>query len=153
MIGKRKNKDEKILLGDALEGIPKEYASNLMFKLSPEKLQIMQPTQKIEYSLLFDKISNILYFNETEVENIISQSAPGMIIGAATFGILGAMVGGRVKTKEKKTVNHFVLVQYSSESERKEILIKTNDFWGAGKFVDYYKSLHPSSNQPKSIDL
>ena len=32
----------------------------------------------------------------------IQQSAPGMIIGAATFGLLGAMVGGRIKTKEKK---------------------------------------------------
>lgn len=76
-----------------------------------------------------------------------------MIIGAATFGVLGAMVGGRVKTKEKKNINHFVLFTYVSASETKEILLKTNDFWGAGKFVDYFKLLKPELNQTKCIEL
>ena len=153
MFGKKKNKNERILLGNALEGLPKEYSNDLAFKLTPEKIQIIQPIQKIEYNLSLDKVRNILYFNETEVEKIISQSAPGMIVGATTFGVLGAMAGGRVKTKEKKTVNHFVLIQYVSDSDNKEILIKTNDFWGAGKFVDYYKELNPRLDQPQTIEL
>ena len=153
MFGKKKNKDEKILLGNALERLPKEHSKDLALKLTPEKLQIIQPLQKVEYNLQFDKIKSIDYFNEIEIEKIISQSAPGMIFGAATFGVLGAMVGGRVKTKEKKNVNHFVLIKYTSNEELNEILIKTNDFWGAGKFVDYFKSLKPELNQPKTIEL
>ena len=73
-----------------------------------------------------------------------------MTIGAATFGLLGAMVGGRVKTKEKKTVTHFVIVNYHSD-EDKTIVMKTNDGIGAGQLVDFFKQLKPQTIPLKTV--
>lgn len=86
------------------------------------------------------------------MEKVISQSAPGMIIGVAAFGLIGAVIGGRVKTKDVKNTTHFVLINYNSDGE-KQIVIKTNDALGAMKISDYFKELKPETNTPQTFTL
>ena len=86
------------------------------------------------------------------MEKVISQSAPGMIIGAAAFGLIGAMIGGRVKTRDIKTTTHFVVINYNSDGD-KQIVIKTNDSLGAMKISDYFKELKPETNVPQTFTL
>ena len=150
MFGKKK--EEKILLGNLVEGLPVQERMDLMVKLTPNGTSITVPSTKQNFEIDFSKLESFQYYNETEMEKVISQSAPGMIIGAAAFGILGAMVGGRVKTKEKRSVNHFVIINYVSE-EKKQIIIQTNDFFGAGQIVDYFRKLKPSSTEPITVSL
>lgn len=83
------------------------------------------------------------------MEKLIQQSAPGMIIGAATFGLLGALVGGRTKTKNKKSINHFILINYYSD-EPKTIVTTTNDTNNV-KIVDFFRKLKPQ--QPLVTEL
>lgn len=75
-----------------------------------------------------------------------------MIIGAAAFGILGAMVGGRVKTKEKTKISTLLLVDYISDGENKQILIDVSDnFISANTFVNKFHKIKPQSNQPVQL--
>jgi len=150
MFGKKKE-DQKVLLGNLVEGLPVHEGTDLIVKITPDGASIMIPSSKQTFDVNISKLKSVEYYSETDMEKIISQSAPGMIIGAAAFGILGAMVGGRVKTKEKKVVTHFAVINYESDGQ-KQIVIETKDFFGAGQFVDYFKKLKPSF-EPSSISL
>lgn len=77
-------------------------------------------------------------------KKIIQQSAPGMVIGAVTFGVIGAMIGGRVKTKEKRVVNHFLIVNYQTDELKTIIIDVTKDWHNAAQLVDYFRKLNPS---------
>lgn len=148
---KRKKKKEKVIGATHLEGLPIQEDADLVVKLDDEGLTLIVVKSRQELNIDISKISLIDYKNEVEMKQIIKQSAPGMIIGAATFGLLGAMVGGRVKTKEKKIFTHFVVINYHSD-EDKTIILKTNDVIGAGQLVDTFRSLKPTS-EPLRIEL
>lgn len=104
------------------------------------------PNQR--FSLDIDKIQRVSLLNESQVQQIVKQSAPGMIIGAAAFGILGAMVGGRVKTKQTMVINSLLLIDYISDSESKQILLNvSNDVFQATSFVNKINKMNPRTNQ------
>lgn len=137
MFGKKK---DFIVLGATLiDGLPINQGSDVIVKLTADRLLFIVVTTKQEIEVDISKLTGIDYKTETEMNNIISQSAPGMIIGAAAFGILGAMVGGRVKTKQVTTVTHFVIVNYTSG----QIVLQTNDGNSARKISEYFRQLKP----------
>ena len=150
MFGKKKI-NGKVIGANLVEGLPVKEETDLIVKLTDENLILIEAPTRKEFEIDISKISLIDYKNEVEMQRIIKQSAPGMIIGAATFGLLGAMVGGRVKTKEKKIFTHFVVINYHSD-EDKTIILKTNDAIGAGQLVDTFRSLKPTS-EPLRIEL
>ncbi|HHX63239.1 MAG TPA: hypothetical protein GX707_21385 [Epulopiscium sp.] len=97
---KKKKFKGKVIGANHIEGLPVGEESDLIVKLSDESLTIIEASTRNEFEIDTSKISLIDYKNEVEMQQIIKQSAPGMIIGTATFGLLGAMVGGRIKTKK-----------------------------------------------------
>lgn len=146
----RKNKKEKAALGNLVEGLPIQQGTDLHIKMSPDALSIVGNGQ--EFEINFEKLSLMDFKSDEEMEKIIQQSLPGMVIGAATFGVIGAMVGGRVKTKEKRTVNHFLIINYQS-SELKTIIIDvTKDWYNAAGLVDYFRKLKPQT-EPIKVSL
>ncbi len=153
MFGKKKNEtNEKVMLGFLVEGLPIQENSDIMLKLSDQNLSFLKHLpEKQEFNISIDKITNINFYTETEMEKVISQSTPGMILGAATFGIVGAMIGGKVKTKEKKVETHFLVVDYTSNGE-KQVTIKTNYPPDAINLVDYFRKLKPNVT-PIKVEL
>lgn len=147
----RKKVTQKVIGANLVEGLPVSEGSDLVVRLTSENVTLIVAATKQEFDIDMSKISLIDYKNEVEMEKIIQQSLPGMVIGAATFGVIGAMVGGRVKTKEKRNVTHFVIINYFSEVE-KTIVLRTNDFHGAGQLVDMFRKLKPQS-QPINVSL
>ena len=83
--------------------------------------KILKPVTK-EFELSLDKIKNIRILSESEIHQVVKQSTPGIIIGAVAFGLVGAMIGSRVKTKEKSVLKNLLLVDYVSDSEKQIIL-------------------------------
>ncbi len=138
----KKKQDGKICLTTLIDGLPLNQDTNLIMKLTVEKLIIIVSKTKQEFEIEISKLISVEYKTETEISNIINQSAPGMIIGAAAFGILGAMIGGRVKTKQVKTVNHFLIINYQS-GEEKQIVLQTNDGNSAKQISEYFRQLKP----------
>lgn len=136
MFGKKK---DIMLYGATLvTGLPVPEGVTVGVYMNDEKMQfVISKDQKFDLSL--DKVSDVRYYSEDEIEKVVSQSTPGMILGAATFGIVGAMVGGKVKTKDKKVTNHYVLIKYDD----KEIMLKTPDSINTIKFQDFFRKLKP----------
>lgn len=147
---KRKKNNGKVIGATLVEGLPVKEDSDLVVKLTDEGLNLIVVSPKQEFEINISKLTLIDTKDEVEMQQIIKQSAPGMIIGAATFGLLGAMVGGRVKTEEKKLVTHFIIINYHSE-EDKTIVLKTNDGNGAIQLVDYFKNLKPQAVPLKTV--
>lgn len=149
MFGKKKL-NGKVIGATLVEGLPISEESDLVVKLTDEGLLLIVAATRQEFEIPMSKLTLVDYKNEVEMKQIIKQSAPGMIIGAATFGLLGAMVGGRVKTEEKKIFTHFVIINYHSD-EDKTIMLKTNDGTGAGQLVDFFKKLKPQAIPLKTV--
>lgn len=141
MFGKKK--DFTILGTTLVDGLPLNQGADVIMKLTTDKLLFIVSATKQEIEVDISKLTGIEYKTETEMNNIISQSAPGMIIGAAAFGILGAMVGGRVKTKQVTTVTHFIIVDYTSG----QIVLQTNDGDSAKKMSEHFRQLKPLPNK------
>jgi outer membrane lipoprotein SlyB len=149
MFGKKKV-NGKVIGATLVEGLPISEGSDLVVKLTDEGLTLIVASTKQEFEIDISKLTLIDNKNEVEMQHIVKQSAPGMIIGAATFGLLGAMVGGRVKTEEKKIVTHFVIINYHSD-EDKTIVLKTNDGIGAGQIADLFRKFKPQSTPLKVV--
>ena len=149
MFGKKKMKG-KVIGTTLVEGLPLSEGSDLVVKLTDEGLTLIEASTKQEFEIPMSKLTMVDCKNEVEMKQIIKQSVPGMIIGAATFGLLGAIVGGRVKTEEKKIFTHFVIINYHS-NEDKTIVMKTNDAIGAGQLVDFFRQLKPQTVPLKTV--
>lgn len=140
MFGKKK-RDGVVLGATLIDGLPLNQGQNMVAKLTADKLLLIATNRSgnKEFEIDFSKITGIEYKSETEINNIIKQSGPGMIIGAAAFGILGALVGGRVKTKQVKTTTHFIIINYTSG----QIVLESNDGVSSVKIAEYYRQLNP----------
>lgn len=136
-----KKKNEVIILGDLVEGLPLKEDTDMFLKLSTEGLYMygLENGKKQEFDVFLDEITSIVHKTETEMQQYVKQSIPGMIIGNATFGLLGAMIGGRVKTKEKKQITDFIMINYTSD-EPKTIVLITRDP-NKLKFVEFFNTL------------
>lgn len=144
-----KKKKEKVIVGGFLvSGLPERENSDLMLELFDDHIHIKSFRDfKNEYKISLDKVTNVKYYNESQIEKVITQSTPGMIIGAATFGAVGAMIGGRVKTKEKKTTLDFLLIKYDD----KEFCMRITYYPSVKKFIDKIIGLKPSLDDSKEI--
>ena len=144
-----KKKKEKVIVGGFLvSGLPERENSDLMLELFDDHIHIKSFRDfKNEYKISLDKVTNVKYYNESQIEKVITQSTPGMIIGAATFGAVGAMIGGRVKTKEKKTTLDLLLIKYDD----KEFCMRITYYPSVKKFIDKIIGLKPSLDDSKEI--
>ncbi len=105
--------------GSLMSGLEVPEGSFVQVIASPERLKLTAvinagKVYQKEFNLAISKINYIRLMNEQEVKQVIEQSKPGMILGAAAFGIIGAMIGGRVKTKDKKTLKQILIIDYGS---------------------------------------
>lgn len=145
MFGKKK--DEMTAMGTLIEGLPIPQNSDLTVKLSTEGLSILGCNQEFEIDI--SKLTLMDMKSDVEMEKVIHQSLPGMVIGAATFGVVGAMVGGRVKEKNKRVVTHFLLICYESGESKTIVIETTKDWYNAAKLVDLFRKLKPASKPIK----
>lgn len=89
--------------------------------------------------------------DERQIRQVVEQSASGMILGAAAFGTLGAMVGGRTKTKEKINVNLLLVIDYFS-GEAKQIVLNVSDYKKASEqVVKRFREMKPVANDTVTL--
>ncbi len=153
MFGKSK---EYTAVGPIYDGLPVPAETICIVKLFPEgfKIQALTGRNKDDwknFELGIDKIENVQLMNERQIKEIIEQSAPGMVLGAATFGIIGAMVGGRVRTKEKVVIKTLLVIDYFS-GEKKQLVFNVSDnLKDSERLLKYFKELKPIQNQPVQL--
>lgn len=143
-------------LGTLVDGLPVPSNTMITVHLNSERFYIQALTGRKKedwptYELTVEKVENIQLMNQTEIKQIVEQSVPGLIIGGVALGALGAMVGGRVHTKEK-VKNHTILVITYISGERKQIILDvTAAVKDSERVLNHFKELKPV--QISSIQL
>lgn len=137
MFGKKKAKS---VVGTHISGLEIPENIDILFTLDTDGVVIKIPGSK-EYSISLNKIQSISFHHETEIEKYVASSLGSAVVGAAAFGVIGAVIGSRPKTKEKRNVSFFLIVEY----DNKFIVIESKDGFSVGQVVDYFKKLKPSS--------
>lgn len=150
MFGKKKEKQAFINL---VSGLPLQANVAVSIKLTSNGLEFLEPVSKQAFTIAFEKITNMKSYTETEIEKIVEQSAPGMIIGAAAFGLLGAMIGGRVRTKEKKILRYFLVIDYISDEPKQIVFDSSKDYFNTRAILDEFQSLRQSNDLALPIEL
>lgn len=139
------------VFGNLVSGLNLPEKTQLSINLFSDKIKIVtnygNNSANQTFELPLEKVTNAFILSEQQVQQIVSQSAPGMVIGAAAFGILGAMVGGRVKTKEKRTMHFFFGIDYTSNGENCQVIIDVGE-WSvqANKFIKELNKVKPLEN-------
>lgn len=137
--------------GNLIDGLPVPANTMITVYLKPEGFYFQALTGRKKedwptFDLVIEKIENVQLMNQLEIQRIIEQSAPGMIIGGAAFGLLGAMVGGRTKTKEK-SVNHTIFViDYQSGGKKQIVLDVTSAVKDSERVIQRFQELKPVQN-------
>lgn len=153
MFGKKK---EFVSVGPLVDGLPVPALTPIIAKLIPEgfNLKALIGTKKEnwkEFNLSLNKIQNVQLMNEWEIQQVIQQSVPGMILGAAAFGALGAMVGGRVQTKEKIKVSTLLVIDYESDGGKQIVLNVSDNLKDSEQVVKQFQNMKPVQNSPVQL--
>lgn len=93
-----------------VNGLP--IAENLLCEIFsfPNRIEFKSGTTNI--TLMREKITYMCIKTDTEIQQQLVSSVGGAIAGGAMFGTLGAVIGGRAKTKKIKTVTKYLIITY-----------------------------------------
>ena len=139
-----------------IDGLPIPSGIRITVELQPERFELQALTGRNNadwktYELSVEKITNVQLMDERQIRQVVEQSASGMILGAAAFGTLGAMVGGRTKTKEKINVNLLLVIDYFS-GEAKQIVLNVSDYKKASEqVVKRFREMKPVANDTVTL--
>ena len=147
MFGKKKN--SKQVIGQHISGLENIPNVPVLIVLDESGIKLNVVSMKKEYTIALDKITSINYYHETEVEKHLKTSFVGGVIGAATFGVSGAIIGSRPKEKKKHKITFYLLIDYADN----QLVFSSEDGFGTGGIVDLFRKIKPSSNDVQSIEL
>ena len=80
-----------------------------------------------EFELSYDKVTSFDVKTDEEIQNQCVSSIGGAVGGALLFGPLGAIVGGRAKTKKTKTLSYYVIFTYLKDQHVEYISFEISD--------------------------
>ena len=106
----------------------------------------------ITYSLSKDKVIDVSLKTDTEIQKQSVSSIGGAIGGAVLFGPLGAMIGGRAKTKELRTLTHCLIFTYEKEDKIDYIAFNATGLSSAKDFIKEFQETNKNKEQ-KKIEL
>lgn len=133
-----------------VSGLP--IAENVMCKLCsyPDRIEFMSGSANI--TLARNKITDICVKSETEIQKQMVSNPGGAIAGAMMFGAVGAIIGGKPKTKKQKTTSFYLIITYvKSQNELSYIVLNATGSFSAHKFVKEFHALN--SNSTAQVEL
>lgn len=117
----------------------------------PDRLEFKSGST--EFKLMRNKITDICIKTDTEIQKQMVSSVGGAIAGGIMFGPLGAIIGGRTKTKKSKSTSSYLIITYlNSQEEITYIGFDIgNNFSSATKLVKEFRELN--TNTKVQIEL
>lgn len=94
----------------------------------------------VSYKLDLSKVTDAEVKTDVEIGQAYVSSIGGAVGGALLFGPLGAMVGGRAKKKETKSVEHYIIITYLSDEKIEFLSFHADIGEKARNFVDVIRS-------------
>lgn len=152
MFGRKKEKKDLTDLSiytafHLVSGLPLVEESLCEVFSFPDRLDFKCGTTEITLSK--SKITDMMVKTDTEIQNQIVSSAGGAISGALLFGAIGAIIGGRAKSKKVKNISNYLIITYrdNKEGDLKFIVFDTkNNPASAHKLVKEFQQISNSSN-------
>lgn len=92
-----------------------------------------------------NKVTDVSIKSDIDIQNQYVSSIGGAVAGAALFGPLGAIVGGRTKKKQIKKISLYLIFTYTKDDNIQYISFNTCGKLYCNKFVDEFKKLHKKS--------
>ena len=93
-----------------MDGLPLAQGAECLAICKDQSLEISGGGTQFHLDL--NKITDAIVKTDVEIQQAYVSSIGGAVAGAALFGTLGAMVGGRAKKKETKTLEHYLIITY-----------------------------------------
>lgn len=128
-----------------VNGLP--IAENLLCEIKSyqDRLEFKAGTTNIK--LPREKITDMCIKTDLDIQKQAVSSIGGAIAGGMMFGPLGAIIGGRAKNKEVKTVTQYLIITYTGEQgELKYIGFDiNNNSLSATKLIKEFRELNTNS--------
>lgn len=104
-----------------------------------------------EFELSYDKVTGFDVKTDEEIQSQRVSSVGGAVGGALLFGPLGAIVGGRAKTKKTKTLSYYIIFTYLKEDHVEYISfeISASDLGKARDFKKIFDTKYCKNNSVK----
>ena len=124
-----------------VSGLP--IAENLLCQIYsyPDRIEFKSGTTNI--TLERSKITDMCIKTDVEIQKQMVSNPGGAIAGAIMFGTLGAIIGGREKSKTKKKISSYLIITYINNQEELTYIgfDATNNF-SVGKIVKEFQELN-----------
>lgn len=128
-----------------VNGLP--IAENLNCEINSynDRLEFKSGTTNIK--LPRNKITDMCIKTDVEIQKQAVSSAGGAVAGGLAFGPLGAIIGGRVKTKNIRTATHYLIITYTDSNGKLAYIgfEVTNNLTAAGKLITEFKKLNSTA--------
>lgn len=105
------------------------------------------------FNLSMDKITDVCIKTDVELQQQYVSSIGGAVGGAVLFGPIGAMIGGRAKKKETKTLNYYLIFTYLKDGKIDYLCFKVYEEGKARKWIETYHKNKPIASSGTTVDL
>ena len=104
-----------VVAGKHVSGLPLAENTSCLVRSFPNKLEIK--AGDITIDLDKSKITDIQLVSDRDVQKKKVSSIGGAVAGGVVFGPLGAIIGGRAKTKKVTTINYYLIITYQDKND------------------------------------
>jgi hypothetical protein len=123
--------------GIHVSGLPIAQDAQTYLYLCEDKI-IFERNDTI-YNLYWDKIKDVTIKTDAEIQKSYVSSVGGAVAGGVLFGPLGAIIGGRAKTKIDKRISNYLIFTYSKEETIDFISFEVTGISKAKEFVKFFE--------------
>jgi hypothetical protein len=82
----------------------------------------------VDFRLEAHRIKSMVVKTDIDIQKQLVSSAGGAVGGALLFGPIGALIGGRAKTKRTTEVHSYLILTYMKDGDLSYIAFDANDF-------------------------
>ena len=128
-----------------VNGLP--IAEGVNCKITMEADRFIFSSGSMNFELEKLKITDMCIKTDVEIQKQAVSSAGGAVAGGLAFGPLGAIIGGRVKTKNIRTATHYLIITYTDNRGKLAYIgfEVTNSLTAAGKLITEFRKLNSTS--------
>lgn len=122
LFSKKEKNREKTYTGIAhITGLKVPEGCNCIVKITENNVIIESLGN--EFTLSIEKITNVDFKMDIDIKEYLESSTLKGLIGAATFGTVGAIIGSAPKQKEKRDVICYAIITFINTKEEHCVLI------------------------------
>jgi len=122
--------------------VPEGVFCNLF--LLPDKLQVH--ASGTQFDLDLTRITDVVEKTDVEIQKQMVSSAGGAVAGGLLLGPVGALIGGRAKTKTSREIKSYMIISYSKGDALEYMAFNTTGNFKVLKFISAVKAAIPAQS-------